>query len=179
MFALLLLADASGGDQFQQSTQQILDVFHKLTDTAQDFIFQTGFILAVLFVVIGFFRYLFNDPKAGQTQVQNSLIGLALLGFSKFLIDLFGSIAEHIKNSAGSQEIGTATAQVVSSTLLPLLLEWGVAFAVLAIVWGGLQWMTGNTTSGKAWVTNAIIGLGGILLAWVIVRTFATALGIV
>ncbi len=175
---LALLLAQSAGDA-TTAFQEISDAADALIGIGEDFIFNTGFILAVLFVIIGFFRYLFNDPKGGQTQVQNSLVGLALLGFSKFIIDLVASISAELKSGGAGENLGPAASHAISGTIIPLLFQWAGSFAVLAIVWGGIQWMTGNVTSGKAWVTNALIGIAGMMLAWVIVLTVSQALGIV
>jgi hypothetical protein len=176
---MLALLVAQSLEDTNDSIGQFKDAIDSIIALGHNIVFTTGFILTVLFVLIGFFRYIFNDPKGGATQVQNSLIGLALLGVSQFIIDLVNSLSQGVANNASGQNLGTAIGQTVYGTIIPLLGQWAGAFAVLAIVWGGLQWMTGSPDTGKKWVTNTLIGVAGMVFAWVIVATFGQALGIV
>lgn len=62
--------------------------------------------------------------------------------------------------------------------LIQYLLELAAILAVILLMYGGFQYVFGAATddkeSGKKTVTNTLIGLVVILIAWIIIDVFVT-----
>lgn len=168
-----------GVDQLVGTINQVKDIVLQYQQLLTDIVANVAFALAVLFVAIGFVRYMTGDPKTGQAQVKNSLVGLAIICFFKVLINGIQQISQAITNQVGNNtDLGESVANFVGQSAMPTIAQFAGTIAVLVIIWGGAQWMSGNVKEGRQTIINGVIGLSGVILSYLIVNIALNIFGL-
>jgi len=97
-----------------------------------------------------------------------------LLALLANLFVFFPAVAQAADWDAGSgdelRQVIDSTADLVRYFIQDLLPPVGGAIVVLMVVWGSIQYITGQKENGKKTIFAAIIGAVIIVLAYVIVR---------
>ncbi len=78
---------------------------------------------------------------------------------------------------------GTGTVEKILSNALTIFLIAGALVSVMAIIWGGIQWITSGgdkqkLAAARAHITWAIIGLVIMFVSFLIINAFSYFLGV-